>query len=61
MPAASDTTEPLLFVLVGENGARAFGIDAATRARRLATNAGQLTLNDRPVTVLTITARRIDQ
>ena len=40
MPAASDTTEPLLFVLVGENGARAFGIDAATRARRLATNAG---------------------
>jgi phosphatidylglycerophosphate synthase len=31
---------PLLFVPVGSNPARLFGLDAKTRARRLATNAG---------------------
>src|SRR5690349_8697612 len=37
-PMASDT--PLLFVPVGENAARPFGMDARERACRLATNAG---------------------
>src|SRR5574338_832291 len=37
-PMASGT--PLLFVPVGDNSARAFGMDARTRACRLATNAG---------------------
>ncbi len=35
-----DSSAPLLFIPVGDNSARAFGIDARERACRLATNAG---------------------
>jgi phosphatidylglycerophosphate synthase len=40
MPAAMASAPPLLFVPVGDNPARPFGIDARERACRLATNAG---------------------
>jgi len=40
MPALMATEGPLLFVPVGANSARLFGMDARERACRLATNAG---------------------
>jgi len=40
MPAAMASEAPLLFVPVGTNAARPFGIEARDRACRLATNAG---------------------
>jgi phosphatidylglycerophosphate synthase len=40
MPPAMSSDAPLLFVPVGSNPARLFGMDAKTRACRLATNAG---------------------
>jgi phosphatidylglycerophosphate synthase len=40
MPRAMASNAPLLFVPVGANPARAFGMDARTRACRLAANAG---------------------
>jgi hypothetical protein len=40
MPALMASEGPLLFVPVGANSARLFGMDARERACRLATNAG---------------------
>ena len=40
MPAAMASEAPLLFVPVGTNSARPFGIEARDRACRLASNAG---------------------
>jgi phosphatidylglycerophosphate synthase len=40
MHASIDRPEPALFVTVGSNRARVFGLDAVTRARRLAAKAG---------------------
>jgi phosphatidylglycerophosphate synthase len=40
MPAAMASEPPLLFIPVGNNPARPFGMDAGDRACRLATNAG---------------------
>ena len=55
MPAAMTATAPLLFVPVGHNSARLFGMDARARSARLAANAGFETADevaaDRPALV----------